>query len=121
MNFAERLGAKRCTQLSLLKLNRAEVVTPTTHVLRFRRSGRDGYDADFSGSIRAKDHCSDQISFITLPNHGMFEASVDYVYGQFLLKGSITRINKYGDQPKCIADLLPYLRKYCYCKEASKR
>ncbi|CAB4002754.1 uncharacterized protein LOC113676100 isoform X1, partial [Paramuricea clavata] len=116
LNFQEPLGAERCSQLSLFKLYRAEVETPTTQVLRFRRSGRDGRKAEFSGSIRAKDHCSYQLTFITLPNHGVFEASVHYLYGRFLVKGSISRINKYGDQPKCIANLLPHLRKYCYCK-----
>ncbi len=116
LNFHEPLGAKKCSQLSLLKLKRAERETPTTQVLRFRRSGKDGYKPEFSSSIRAKDRCSYQITFITLPNHGVFEASVHYVYGRFLVKGSISRINKYGDQPKCIASLLPHLRKYCYCK-----
>ena len=116
LNFKEPLGAKRCSELSLLNLYRAEVETPITQVLRFRRSGKDGYQPEFSGSIQAKDRCSYQITFITLPNNGVFEASVHYLYGRFLVKGSISRINKYGDQPKCIASLLPHLKKYCYCK-----
>ena len=118
LNFQEPLGAEKCAQLSLLKLDRAEIETPSAQVLRFRRSGRDGRIPYFSSGsgIRAKDRCSYQITFITLPNHGVFEASVQYVYGRFLVKDSISRINKYGDQPKCIADLLPHLRKYCHCK-----
>ncbi|XP_028405369.1 uncharacterized protein LOC114527862 [Dendronephthya gigantea] len=116
LNFKEHLGAKKCSRLSLYRLNRAEVEMPAAHVLRFRRSGRDGYEPQFSSSsIRAKDRCSYQISFVTLPSYGVFEASVHYVYGRFLVKGSISRINKYGDQPKCIEHLLPHLRKYCYC------
>jgi hypothetical protein len=115
--FRESLGAARCSELSLLKLVRAEVEIPATQVLRFSQSGKDGYEPEYTTEkIQLKDRCSYQITFITLPNHGVFEASVQYVYGRFLVKDSISRINKYGDQPKCIADLLPHLRKYCHCK-----
>lgn len=117
INFHEPLGAERCAELSLQKLSHAEVELPTTQVLRFRRSGRDGYEPEyFRGRTRAKDRCHYQITFITLPNHGVFEASVHYMYGRFVVKGSVSRINKYGDQPKCIANTLPHLRKYCQCK-----
>lgn len=117
LNFREPLGAERCLELSLLELSRAEVETPTTKVLRFRRSGKDGYEPQyFQSSTRTKDKCHYQITFTTLPNHGVFEASVHYMYGRFIVKGAMSRINKYGDQPKCIADVLPHLRKYCYCK-----
>ena len=116
--FQETLGAERCLELSFQKIIRAEVETPTTQVLRFSKSGRDGYEPEYSNAkIKpAKDLCSYQVTFVTLPNQGVYEASVHFVYGRFLVKGSISRINKYGDQPKCIADLLPSLRKYCYCK-----
>ena len=117
LNFHEPLGAERCAELSLQKLRRAEVETPSAKVLRFRRSGNDGYEPEYFRSVpRAKDKCRYHVTFITLPNHGMFEATVHYVYGRFLVKGSVSRINKYGDQPKCIADILPHLRKYCQCK-----
>ena len=115
--FHESLGAERCSELKLSKFIRAEVETPTTQVLKFFESGKDGYEPKYSShKIQPKDRCSYQITFITLPNNGVFEASVHYVYGRFLVKGSISRINKYGDQPKCIANLLPHLRKYCHCK-----
>ena len=115
--FHESLGAEHCSELKLLNFIRAEVETPTTHVLKFSESGKDGYKPIYSSrKIQPKDRCSYQITFTTLPNNGVFEASVDYVYGRLLVKGSINRINKYGKQPKCIANLLPHLRKYCYCK-----
>lgn len=117
LNFREPLGAERCLELSLHKLSRTEVETPTTKVLRFQRSGKDGYEPKYvRSSTRAKNKCHYQITFVTLPNHGVFEASVHYMYGRFIVKGAMSRINKYGDQPKCIADVLPHLRKYCYCK-----
>lgn len=116
LNFKEELGAEKCSKLTLFKMNRAEIETPNVDVLRFKQSGKDGYEPIYSSVFNAKDHCRYQISFVTLPNHGMFEASVLYLNGKFFVKEGVSRINKYGDQPKCIADSLPHLRKYCHCK-----
>ena len=116
LNFQEPLAVEKCSKLSLLEMKNAMIETPTRKVLRFRRSGKDGYVPQFSHDIRPKDHCNYQITFVTFPNHGVFEASVHFESGRFFVKGSISRINKYGDQPKCIADTFPHLRKYCYCK-----
>lgn len=117
MIFKEPLGAERCSELSLQSLIRAEVERPTTRVLRFSGTGHDGYEAKYSsGKIQPKNRCSYQVTFTTLPSQGVFEASVHYLYGRFVVKGSISRVNKYGDQPKCIAYIIPHLREYCYCK-----
>lgn len=57
------------------------------------------------------------ISFEVLPSYGQMEATVrcsDAECEQDLtIIGEISRINKYGDQSKCISDA--HLRKYCYC------
>lgn len=115
--FRESLGAERCLELSLDKLSRADVETMTTKVLRFDKSGKDGYEPKYLSSTKHdKNKCHYQVTLVTLPNNGIFEASVHYAYGRFIVKGTVSRINKYGDQPKCIADILPHLRKYCQCK-----
>ncbi|XP_028405370.1 uncharacterized protein LOC114527863 [Dendronephthya gigantea] len=116
--FHVPLSAKKCSKLSLAKIIRAEVETASPQVLRFAQSGKDGYEPEYSDDeVQPKGRCRYQITFRTLPNHGIFEATVHYVSGKFVVKGGISRINKYGDQPKCIAKSIPHLREYCYCKE----
>ncbi|XP_076464264.1 uncharacterized protein LOC143296298 [Babylonia areolata] len=59
-----------------------------------------------------------QVSFKTQPGQGHFEVtcSRDVTSGVFRMSAKdINRINKYGDQPRCVRDKLPHLRPYCYC------
>ncbi|XP_076435622.1 uncharacterized protein LOC143275425 [Babylonia areolata] len=59
-----------------------------------------------------------QVSFKTQPGRGHFEVtcSRDVTSGAFSVSAKdISRINKYGTQPKCIQDKMPHLRPYCYC------
>ncbi|KAK7110290.1 hypothetical protein V1264_014187 [Littorina saxatilis] len=63
-----------------------------------------------------------QVSFITQPGGGHFEAICyhDVTSGTFRINSKeMSRINKYGSQPACIQGSLPHLRPYCYCKEQS--
>ena len=59
-----------------------------------------------------------QIQLITSPNDGIYEATILHSIKQnkYIIKETdISRVNKYGDQPKCIFDEQQQLRKYCYC------
>ena len=56
-----------------------------------------------------------QVQFVTLPNEGFYEASIKMKKGVPSLVGDISRIDAYKDQPYCITDKYPLLRKYCYC------
>ena len=47
----------------------------------------------------------------------MFEATEDVWDKHMKLSGDISRINRYGDQPKCVAQQFPELRKFCFCKD----
>jgi hypothetical protein len=116
LNSHEPFAVENCAQLKLGEVKHSEVETPSNEVLTFFESGHDGYDAINAFNPGAKDQCNYQITFQTLPNNGIFEASVTYVEGQFRVRGGVSRINAYGDQPKCIATTLPHLRKYCLCK-----
>ena len=53
------------------------------------------------------------------PSAGKFEASVEYdiFKRKASINSDISRINLYGDQPKCVAKEYPHLRKYCHCKK----
>ena len=58
-----------------------------------------------------------EIRLTTSPNDGAYEATAHLVGGTFHVMGDISRVNAYGDQPKCLLQKHAYLRKYCYCKK----
>ena len=59
-----------------------------------------------------------QVSFTTRPSGGHFEVTCihDVTDGRWtVVEKDISRINKYGDAPRCVARSKPHLRPYCYC------
>ncbi|XP_044743058.1 uncharacterized protein LOC123305415 [Chrysoperla carnea] len=54
------------------------------------------------------------VTLITTPGQGKFEASVRWNAGVPQLTGTISRINLYGTQSRCISDF--HLKLYCYCQ-----
>ena len=68
------------------------------------------------GNVRA-DECNYQVQIRTNPGGGLFEAPLRLHNGRFTVAGDISRINMYGEQPRCILDSRPDLRKYCLCKD----
>lgn len=61
-----------------------------------------------------------QLQVTLLPGNSVFEASVshDRRTDTFETKLSqISRINRYGEQARCIYNRNPELRKYCYCRQ----
>ncbi len=74
-----------------------------------------------------------KIQFITLPNKGVYEVLLinglvpehEFKSNEFSIrsKNDISRIDAYGEQPKCVANFsknpaqLLDLRKFCYCKK----
>ena len=59
-----------------------------------------------------------QIIFTTKPNDGKYEATFSVSASDGVVKGNpeISRINTYGDQPKCVAKEYPHARRFCFCK-----
>ena len=56
------------------------------------------------------------LKFSTSPNDGIYEMTIKLRNGKLEFDDrTISRTNKYGDQPKCVMDRMPHLRKYCYC------
>ena len=87
-------------------------------VLKFTNSkDADNRVANFSQQMLL-DTVHYQLTFETYPNSGLYEASVqvDIRKESFQVFPEISRLNKYGDQPSCIKEIFPDLRKYCYCK-----
>ncbi|XP_032226252.2 uncharacterized protein LOC116609570 [Nematostella vectensis] len=73
--------------------------------------GRPLYDKAGSPS-----ECRYIIQFSTQPGSARFEVMVVIQDNKASIRGSISRINKYGSQPSCIAQALPHLRPFCVCK-----
>ena len=114
MNYllsSERESSMHCANLTLKNVNFAQLERPNAEVEKTHlRKG--------SHFKQSKEYfCRYQLQFVTLPNEGVFEATVKYHKNRFIVNTSISRINKYGDQPKCVAAKLPHVRKFCLCKD----
>ena len=117
-NLQHELSAEKCRKLSLKDVNYALLERPNDKLLSFQQT-RDLLPA-FNDKSRPphKDFCRYQIQFTTSPNNGTYEATVRYHKEWFIVSKGISRVNKYGNQPECIAKYLPHLRKFCMCKKA---
>jgi hypothetical protein len=115
-NLEHKLSAENCQKLSLKDINYALLERPNEKLLSFKQTN-DLLPAFNDKSRPAhKDFCRYQIQFTTSPNNGIYEATVRYHKKWFIVSKGISRVNKYGSQPECIARDLPHLRKYCMCK-----
>lgn len=100
-----------CTSLTLKDINFAQLERPNQAVVNTHLK---------KGAIFKQGEeyfCRYRLQFVTSPNEGLFEATVKYHKKRFVVGTSISRINKYGDQPACVAAKLPHVRKYCLCKD----
>ena len=50
------------------------------------------------------------------PSDGEYELNAKVKGDEIEVDPNISRINRYGNQPECIAARYPHLRKYCFCK-----
>ena len=109
---------KLCDKLSLKSILRAQQLLPEKNMLGFKKTiDYDGFKADLSDDT-AVINVVVQIWIYTKPGDGLFEVTVNHNLKKntfFLDESSISRVNKYGDAPKCIEKEHEELRKYCYC------
>ena len=99
-----------CNRLTLKDINFAQLERPNEAVVNVHLNSMSAFKQG------EEYFCRYQLQLLTSPNEGLFEATVKYVKGKFIVGTSISRINVYGDQPKCIAAKLPHVRKFCLCK-----
>ncbi|KAL8560489.1 hypothetical protein ACOMHN_015011 [Nucella lapillus] len=113
-----------CVELTLSEITHSARYVPNSDDLSveqklftYRHSQHsDSFDTSLSPSPPAVELY--QVSFKTHPGQGHFEVtcSRDVTSGTFSVSAKdISRINKYGSQPRCIQDTMPHLRPYCYC------
>ncbi|XP_052104010.1 uncharacterized protein LOC127737399 [Mytilus californianus] len=109
---------KLCQKLTLKNVFRAQKLLPETDMLLFKQTNdADGFRADLSDNT-AVVHTVYQVWIYTTPGDGLFEVTVNHNMqaNTFILdESSISRVNKYGNAPKCIEKEHEELRKYCYC------
>lgn len=108
-----------CAELTLDKVIKAEKHVPNPALLQYlHNKDKDGFVADLSDKMESSEIIY-EIQFQVFPSQGLYEASVKHkkLSSTFHVKETeISRVNLYGDQPDCVQDKLPNLRKYCYCK-----
>ena len=110
-----------CQKLVLKEVQSAYIDMPNVKLQLFEKSSRDD-DCDSCGVILGEKSVNTltkntlyQLQFTTSPNDGFYEATIKMKKGVPSLRGDISRIDAYGNQPYCIVDKFPLLRKYCYC------
>ena len=114
-------GAKdQCQTLKLEKIIRAAKVLANNKVQKFSQTFRDK-KCDECGVKEVKTNFKTtniELVFSVTPSNGEYEAIAIYheETKKITVSKEISRLNKYGDQPHCIAKQFPHLRKYCYCK-----
>ena len=107
-----------CAELKLKKILRAQKLAPEENMLLFKKTNdADGFRADLTDKTDL-DNTTYQMWVYTTPGDGLFEVTVNHVLhnNTFVMDDStMSRVNKYGDAPKCIEKEHEDLRKYCYC------
>lgn len=107
-----------CAQLTVNRILSARMMAPRDELMAFKESqDYDNYLPDLSGNKKVTAFIY-QIRFTTKPSDADYEVSVTYFeeYNRFVFSDNdVSRLNMYGDQPKCIINTFHHLRQYCYC------
>ena len=110
---------RKCSKLRLSNITRAGLKAPSDAVQKFVSTSRNE-KCDECGVVTGKKPKEGKLEyelvFSVEPSKGMFEAKVAKNKAGWIVDGDISRINLYGNQPKCVQDKHPNLRKYCFCK-----
>lgn len=121
LNVENNKTKKSCEKLTLKGINYALLERPNEQVLRFSHVNTNWETKFRKEYTMSQDYsCHYQVQFVTAPNNGVYEATVKFEKKSFIINTAISRVNKYGDQPQCIAKLFPHLRKFCICKDFKK-
>ncbi|XP_028391492.1 uncharacterized protein LOC114516265 isoform X2 [Dendronephthya gigantea] len=104
-----------CHKLTLDGVLDAIILQANKKVRTFDSTDQDG-DRRVSYGGRTKDLKRFQIIFKTQPNGAKYEVTAHVSKQQITINPEISRLNRYNDQPACIAKQYPYARKFCYCK-----
>ena len=108
-----------CSVLKLSHITRAGQRIPNERVRKFKNTAQNSKCIECDVKLDKEDKSLDSVTYeIVLsatPGNGVFEASVTVKKNNVIVHPEISRLNRYGTQPKCIQNQYPFLRKYCYC------
>ncbi len=105
LQLAEVLYAKKHAQ----SLNQTAFIVSSDVFIRIS-------EMDFSPTTKLA--TTYEIVFKVKPSNGVYEANVyKNADNEIHVDPNISRLDLYGNQPKCIMDDYPHLRKFCYCEE----
>ncbi len=120
MNRANGKHRDLCATYTLTNITEAVMYKPNRKMLMFRKSrDKGGRVPDFSDDIEITEKLY-QITLVAEPGAAAYESTVKYIVKEdryVVDLHEVSRINKYGNQPHCIADKSPYLRAFCFCKD----
>ncbi|XP_001634833.3 uncharacterized protein LOC5514659 isoform X2 [Nematostella vectensis] len=114
-------SSQLCERLSLKAIKSSHQQMANTKFAQFLGS-RDAHGREpmfLKGKV-VPHECNYRIQVETTPGDALFDVAVRYLDGEFRVSGDISRINMYGEQPRCILSSRPDLRKYCLCKDYKK-
>ncbi|XP_059177153.1 uncharacterized protein LOC131956642 [Physella acuta] len=115
---------KECALLSVQSIDAAVTYETRKEILKFLHTDTNGgiYKVNLTHNGQ-NELALYQLTFTTSPGGGQFEVTVtnDIARKQYHLpEDQISRINKYGDDPKCILEKNRQLRAYCYCNNTNQ-
>lgn len=116
LNHEMNKSRELCKVLSLKEIKYAMLERPNKRVLEFSEVGWD-WKTKFRTNLKnIEAHvCRYQVQFVTSPSDAIYEATVRFVRGKFMVSTGVSRVNQYSNQPDCIASEFPHLRKFCFC------
>lgn len=124
VSFINDLTAKHrtlCNLLTLDEVKEAGMYEVPADLLRFENSTDfDGRQPRFTDTMTSQTTLY-QITIRTLPSGALYESTLTYAKARdtfSVQETDISRVNIYGNQPRCITDKYPHLRPYCYCGQA---
>ena len=116
LTSSDDLSSRLCQPLQLEEVLSGYQRMPNVRLQRFLGPfDIHGRNPKFAKSLKI-DECNYQLQIRTRPGGGLYEASVKLWEGKFTVTGDISRLNRYGDQPKCIMEKRSDLRKFCLCR-----
>lgn len=120
INLFTQESREMCHELRIEEIKWSGKLIPQKSLLKFKsNSDQDGFLADLSASTKITNDMY-QVKIVASPSKAIYESSVLYDFTKDKFQppriGDISRINKYGEQARCIYARNPELRKFCFCK-----
>ena len=111
---------EKCAKLELKDVNRAGRKVPNSKVQKFKETESTSICTDCGLVLAEKADLTQgtqvfELVFTVKPSDGTYEATVTVKEDSITVNPDIARLNLYGNQPKCVQDQYPHLRKFCYC------